>query len=71
MGEDAKRFAGRVIAAAEAQGWRVVKGGKHWKLYASDGRTIEIIATTPRTASGVEASIRRMQRAGFLWPSPK
>jgi hypothetical protein len=64
---DARKLAEAVVAEARRQGWRVEHGGRHWKLYAPDGVTIEIVATTPRRASGVEASIRRMRRAGFVW----
>jgi hypothetical protein len=64
---DARKLAEAVIEEARRQGWRVVHGGKHWKLYAPDGSTIETIAATPSRVGGVEQSIRRMRRAGFVW----
>jgi hypothetical protein len=66
MTTEARKFAEAVVAEAERQGWRV-HSGRHWKLYAPDGRTIVVIASTPRTVGGVEQSIRRMERAGFSW----
>jgi hypothetical protein len=66
MTTEARKLAEAVVAEAERQGWRVQKG-RHWKLFAPDGRTIVVIASTPRTAGGVAQSIRRMERAGFSW----
>lgn len=67
MTTDARKLVESVVDEARRQGWRVVHGGKHWKLYAPDGSTIETISTTPSRAGGVEQSIQRMRRAGFLW----
>jgi hypothetical protein len=66
MTTEARKLAEAVVAEAERQGWRVQKG-RHWKLFAPDGRTIVVIASTLRTVGGVEQSIRRMERAGFSW----
>lgn len=66
MTADARKLAEAVAAEAQRQGWRVEKT-KHWKLYAPDGRTMVVIASTPGSTGGVEQSIRRMRRAGFVW----
>ena len=66
MTSDARKLTEAVVAEAERQGWRVERG-KHWKLYAPDGRTMVVVASTPGGVGGVNESIRRMRRAGFVW----
>lgn len=66
MTTEGRKLAEAVVAEARRQGWRVEKK-KHWKLYAPDGRIMEVIASTPGSTGGVEQSIRRMRRAGFVW----
>jgi hypothetical protein len=64
---EARQLAEQVVAAAQRQGWRY-RSGRHHVLYAPDGENVEVISRTPRTAGAVEQSIRRMRRAGFVWP---
>lgn len=66
MTTEARKLAEAVVAEARRQGWRVEQG-RHWKLYAPDGVTIEIIASTPTSVGSVMTSVRRMRRAGFQW----
>lgn len=57
-----------ILREAERQGWRVVRGSKHFKLYAPDGKTIVTAPTTPSDWRAIRDVIARMRRAGFRWP---
>lgn len=49
----------------KAEGWRVERGSKHYKLYAPDGYTIITVSTTPSSPNVVEKVHAQLRRAGL------
>lgn len=52
------------IRAAEDQGWRLVHGNNHLKLYAPDGETIVVCAITGGKGRGTRNAIALLKKAG-------
>lgn len=52
----------RLLHAAEAQGWTIRKGSKHFQLFSPDGETIITVGGTPsdpRTKKNLRAMLKR------------
>lgn len=48
-----------------AEGWRVVRGSKHYKLFAPDGVTIITVSTTPSSPNAIKKVYSQLRRAGL------
>jgi hypothetical protein len=55
----------KLLAAAQAQGWRVEFGGGHFKLYAPDGVGRVTISGTSSDRRALANAIAQMRRHGF------
>jgi hypothetical protein len=48
-----------------AEGWRVVRGSKHYKLFAPDGTTIITVSATPSSPNVIKKVRSQLRRAGL------
>jgi hypothetical protein len=48
-----------------AEGWRVERGSKHYKLFAPDGATIITVSTTPSSPNVLRKVRSQLRRAGL------
>lgn len=57
-----------LVAAAQAQGWRVEQTSKgHWRLYAPDGVHIVHLPGTPSDHRSFDNCVAKMRQYGFVW----
>lgn len=54
-----------LIAKAEAQGFKLVRDKKAFKLYAPDGKSMITISSTPSDGNYYWELRRQLKRAGF------
>lgn len=60
-----------IIRELERQGWRLVRGTRHWKAFPPDKKKPMVtIPGTPSDYRSIKNTIAQLRRSGFIWPPP-